>query len=80
MLPQVNIVRAKHDDFLAFFESQGVSGVLTACGAWDELSISIAAKLLESIDKPVVYDVGANIGTFTVPKNDCSHRRKSARV
>jgi FkbM family methyltransferase len=68
MLPQVNIVRAKHGDFLAFFESQGISGVLTAVGVWDELTIAIASKILEksSVDA-VVYDVGANIGTFAIP-------------
>jgi FkbM family methyltransferase len=68
MLPQVNIVRAKHGDFLAFFESQGISAVLTATGVWDELTIAIASKVLASSpNNSVVYDIGANIGTFAIP-------------
>jgi FkbM family methyltransferase len=68
MTPKVNIIRAKHGNFLAFFEPRGISGVLTASGVWDEVTLSIAAKLIDSDpERPMVYDIGANMGTFTVP-------------
>jgi FkbM family methyltransferase len=68
LLPQVNIIRAKHGDFLAFFESAGISGVLTAHGVWDELSIAIAKGLLDIQENiGLVLDIGANMGTFSVP-------------
>jgi FkbM family methyltransferase len=68
MLPQVNIIRAKNGDFLSFYERAGISGVLTAHGIWDEATIHIAKALVDaSSKKPVIFDVGANMGTFTIP-------------
>ena len=68
MLPQVNIIRAKNADFLCFYESAGISGVLAAHGVWDELTIHFAKTLIDGTPlKPVVIDVGANMGTFAVP-------------
>ena len=68
MLPQVNIIRANNGDFLSFFEQKGISDVLTACGAWDELTIALARTLVDITDlPPVIMDIGANMGTFTVP-------------
>jgi FkbM family methyltransferase len=53
---------------MAFYESRGVSGALTASGVWDELTLAVAAKLVDAApSRPVVYDVGANIGTFSIP-------------
>ena len=68
MLPQVNIVRAIHGDYLSFFERAGISSVLTAHGIWDELTILISKLLIDTTNKvPVVLDIGANMGTFAVP-------------
>ena len=68
MLPQVNIIRAKHGDFLSFFERAGISSVLTAHGMWDEITISISKLLIDTSNKvPVIVDIGANMGTFAVP-------------
>lgn len=68
MLPQVNIIRAKNGDFLSIFEREGISGVLTASGVWDELTIGIAKTLIDTNKvKPNVLDIGANMGTFTIP-------------
>lgn len=68
MLPQVNIIRAKHGDFLSFYERAGISGVLTAHGVWDELTITLAKALIDrTAIKPTIIDVGANMGTFAIP-------------
>lgn len=88
MLPQVNIIRAVNGDFLSFFERAGISGVLTAHGLWDELSISLAKNLINlSSKKPNVLDIGANMGTFTIPiakhileKNGSIHSFEPQRV
>lgn len=67
MLPQVNIIRAKNGDFMSFFESAGISGVLTAHGVWDEPTIEISKALIDLVDrKPVVLDIGANMGTYSI--------------
>jgi FkbM family methyltransferase len=68
MLPQVNIIRAKNADFLSFYERAGISGVLTAHGVWDELTINIAKNLINiSTKNPNILDIGANMGTFSIP-------------
>jgi FkbM family methyltransferase len=68
MLPQVNIIRAKNADFLCFWEQAGISGVLTAHGVWDEPTINLAKALIDQTPwAPVVLDVGANMGTFSIP-------------
>jgi len=68
MLPQVNIVRAKNADFLCFWERAGISGVLTAHGVWDEPTIHFAKILIDRTPlTPVILDVGANMGTFSIP-------------
>lgn len=68
MLPQVNIIRAKNGDFLSFFERAGIAGVLTAHGVWDEATIGLAKVLVDQCGKvPLVLDIGANMGTFTIP-------------
>jgi len=68
MLPQVNIIRAKNGDFLSFYEAAGISGVLTVHGVWDEVTILIAKALIDASNKkPIVFDIGANMGTFAIP-------------
>jgi len=68
MLPQVNLIRAKNADFLCFWESAGISGVLTAHGVWDELTIHFAKVLIDlTPSTPIILDVGANMGTFSIP-------------
>ena len=68
MLPQVNLIRAKNADFLCFWESAGISGVLTAHGVWDELTIHLAKVLIDRTPStPIILDVGANMGTFSIP-------------
>src|SRR6202000_994051 len=67
MLPQVNLIRAKNGDFLAFYEKHGISRVLTEHGVWDELTVAIARTLVDMTDMtPTILDIGANLGTFTV--------------
>jgi FkbM family methyltransferase len=68
MLPQVNIIRAKNADFLCFNESAGISNVLAQHGVWDELTIHFAKTLINKNSlKPVIFDIGANMGTFSIP-------------
>jgi FkbM family methyltransferase len=68
MLPQVNIIRANNGDFLSFFERSGISAVLTAHGVWDELTVMIAKALVNiSTSTPLILDIGANMGTFSIP-------------
>lgn len=68
MLPQVNIIRAKNANFLCFNESAGISNVLAQHGVWDEPTIHLAKTLINRTAlKPFIFDIGANMGTFSIP-------------
>ena len=68
MLPPVHIIRARDGDFLTFSEMQGISGALFAHGTWDLLIVHLAQGFIQCSDKkPLVLDIGGNMGTFTVP-------------
>ena len=79
MLPPVHLVRANQGDFLVFGELSGISTVLFATGQWDSKIISYALSFLQAInDRPLVLDIGGNLGTFTVPiaksiESKCGH-------
>jgi FkbM family methyltransferase len=67
-LPQVNIIRAQEGDYLSFFDKRGISAVLTAHGTWDPVSIALAKALVDiQPSPPIILDIGANMGTFTIP-------------
>lgn len=67
MLPRVNMIRTDSTDYLLFSTDDLISRYIQALGQWESANLSIAELLCEGIDKPLVIDVGANLGAFTVP-------------
>ncbi|HBH7052985.1 TPA: FkbM family methyltransferase [Morganella morganii] len=44
-----------------------ISGVLRGGELWNATSINISQRLLEFSAAPVIYDIGANLGSWTIP-------------
>ena len=61
----VRVIEAKHGYFLYNTNDRFVGKSLEAYGEWCEPELEILLKVLEPGDQ--VFDVGANIGTHTVP-------------
>jgi FkbM family methyltransferase len=66
MLPRVNLVRAETGEFLTFGHDF-IAQHLFSKGQWEEGLIAITNVFLAGIDKPLVLDIGANLGAYAVP-------------
>lgn len=67
MLPRVNLVRTDNTDYLLFSTDEVISKTIFDNGAWDPVHLMLADLLCEGIEQPLVLDVGANLGAFSVP-------------
>ncbi len=67
MLPRVNIVRTDHTDYLLFSTVDAITKTIEANGAWAPLLIDIALTFCSGIEAPLILDVGANLGAFSIP-------------
>ncbi|MDR2212502.1 MAG: FkbM family methyltransferase [Pseudomonadales bacterium] len=66
MLPRVNLVRSDQGEFLAF-GTDVLSNQLFHSGAWEKNLLSLGLLLVQRLEAPLVLDIGANLGAFTVP-------------
>jgi FkbM family methyltransferase len=66
MLPRVNLIRSAAGEYLAFGHDF-ISQNLFSKGQWEEGVVAVTSVFLAGIDKPLVIDVGANMGAYTVP-------------
>ena len=67
MLPEVEIVRGLHADFLCFKTNDFISSHIRKKGIWGEAELNLALLLSERMEKPLILDIGANLGAFSVP-------------
>lgn len=67
MLPTVNVIKCKEADFLLFSTSDYISQSLYKLGTWDEALQIITMNFLSGIANPVVMDIGANLGAYSIP-------------
>ncbi len=67
MLPDVEIVRGIHGDFLCFKTNDFISGHIRARGVWGETELNLATLLSEGMANPLILDIGANLGAFSIP-------------
>lgn len=67
MLPRVAKVQAKDADYLLFCVDDFISRHLTYQGVWEELFLEISKEMLSNYENPLVIDVGAHIGAFSIP-------------
>lgn len=67
-LPEFDICTTRGDHrFLLTSGPDYISGVLRGGELWNASSINISQRLLEFVAAPVIYDIGANLGSWTIP-------------
>ena len=67
MLPRVNLIRGNTTDYLLFSTEECISKAIFEHGEWEPVNLMLAQILCEGIEKPLVLDIGANLGAFSVP-------------
>ena len=67
MLPRVNLVRGNSADYLLFSTSDAISTTIYKRGGWAEPLITISRMFYDGGDKPLVLDIGANLGAYAIP-------------
>ncbi len=67
MLPRINLVRTEKTDYLLFSTRDAISLSVYLNGIWAEPLLQIANTFAHQVESPLVIDVGANLGAFTVP-------------
>lgn len=67
MLPRINIARTEHADYMLFSTGDAISAIICRDGDWDVVTKQIALIFCADIPAPLIVDVGANLGAFSVP-------------
>lgn len=67
MLPRVNLVRGQHVDYMLFSTADHITNTLMRNGYYDNVLQEICKIFLDAISTPMVLDVGANLGAFSIP-------------
>lgn len=67
MLPRVNLIKCIDADYLLFATDDIISNVLHRTGQWEEYLIAISKMFLKGISEPLVLDIGANLGAYSIP-------------
>jgi len=67
MLPRVDIIRDKDATWLLMNSKDHISETIRTEGNWGANEAKICTLFLQNFKNPVVLDIGANLGGFTVP-------------
>lgn len=67
MLPNVELVETKIGSLLLFYNDDYISQALRQNGTWAELETSIAILIANNTGPSFILDIGANLGTFSIP-------------
>ncbi|WP_225085066.1 FkbM family methyltransferase [Pectobacterium colocasium] len=67
MLPRVNLISTDNDKYLLFSTSDVISTSLYHRGVWDEVVLKLSELFVREEVSPVVFDIGANLGAYTIP-------------
>ena len=67
MLPKVNHIKCKDAEYMLFSVNDGISVSLFTEGKWDEHILNISKIFYADIDAPLILDIGAHIGTYSIP-------------
>ncbi|WP_312760419.1 FkbM family methyltransferase [Pantoea brenneri] len=66
MLPKVHVVNSSQGSFLTF-GNDAISQHLFTHGNWESWLVPITNEFIQGFIAPVVFDLGANLGAYTVP-------------
>jgi FkbM family methyltransferase len=67
MLPETEIVHGVHADFLCFKTNDFISNHIREKGIWGEAELNLALLFSGGMEKPLILDIGANLGAFSIP-------------
>ena len=67
MLPPINLIHANELKYLLFNTNDGISNVLYRTGEWEPHLLEISRFFVNGVDAPLILDVGANIGAYSIP-------------
>ncbi|HGG0598858.1 hypothetical protein [Enterobacter roggenkampii] len=66
MLPRVHVVNSSQGSFLTF-GNDVISNHLFTQDNWENWLFAITGEFTRGFDKPIVFDLGANLGAYTIP-------------
>lgn len=67
MLPRVSQVKCKDADYLLFSTTDVISNQLFRTGEWEPHLLKISEIFYAGLDAPLVLDIGANLGAYSIP-------------
>ena len=67
MLPRISRVECQDVDYLLFSTQDYISNYLFRTGKWEEHLIQISKFFLSGIERPLILDIGANLGAYSIP-------------
>lgn len=67
MLPQSNIIECNDAKYILFRTNDYISSVLYKSGQWEKHLITISQFFIDNIDAPILLDIGANLGAYSIP-------------
>jgi FkbM family methyltransferase len=67
MLPRISRVECQEADYLLFSTTDIISNTLFRTGKWEEHLLQISRMFLFEIEKPLILDIGANLGAYSIP-------------
>jgi hypothetical protein len=67
MLPRISKVECDDANYLLFSTSDVISNTLFKFGKWEDHLLKISKFILDGVDRPLVLDVGANLGAYSIP-------------
>ena len=67
MLPSVDLIRRDDADYLLLANADVIGQHIRVAGEWGRLERLVAQIFCSDLTAPLILDVGANLGAFTVP-------------
>ena len=67
MLPRTGLIHTEHADYLLFLTGDFITNEIYKTGGWDQITQQITQMLYSGVEAPLVLDIGANLGSFSVP-------------
>ncbi len=67
MLPRISHVCGEDAEYLLFSGRDFISNNLFVHGSWDKHLLEISRIFISGLAKPLVFDIGANLGAYAIP-------------
>ena len=67
MLPRVNVVRGDAADYMLFSTRDAITNAIYMNGSWEEHMTAISRQFYDGIEAPLILDIGANLGGYSIP-------------